>query len=713
MRWAKYISPTLDNDGNIYLVTGEQSESPNKIYVVKYDINSLNVVEKFYYETSYIFNYGEAYVIGDNNNYLFVSTFFTDNIPGESEFVSISDKSFVNNSPEKNIIGYRRDLKKAGDFYYVANLNNENGYFICVQKMKFIESGGSAIFHELGKKKAILTYQAMISCDLTDDNLYILCAYFSRDNDIYHATVSAFDSGLNHVFPHNYDEWEKWTDGSDNSVFIKIVYLKDNSNFIVVHRHEDSIMRLRYFRYEPNDKFENKLGQYSIQTDYLDIENTQTVGDYGANDIIVLDQNKIIKVFAFYTNHLIISIIHFYDDNDIHSISIKIYNMYPMNGFYEIQIPRLVKMNNSFIVCLSAKKDGKLNTGFFLMNFPNVINQTLETSNIAVTNLIKLENKLFSLKIKLRILEIPQDFIFISQLKSDEVKVSSDELYDEDDIFTLRQFRIREGAYKLKFQSIAKGIDTGYFYSKVYNGERVINEFVEYKGRIGELTINLGGCLDGYYPLYNDTNLCTNLKPVNFYLDEEDHIYKPCPSNCSECTKPLNETFMNCIDCKQNFFMTEDSRSCYQGEIDNYYLDIDELIYKRCHPNCLRCSAKPLNNTFMNCKSCQYAHFLTEDTNSCYNIVIDNYYLDIRTLRRCHRNCFLCYGAPIDRYHMNCRNCKNNLYMTEDTDSCYRRVIDNYYLDNITLKRCHSNCLDCYDIENNITFYNCLTCYED
>ena len=196
-------------------------------------------------------------------------------------------------------------------------------------------------------------------------------------------------------------------------------------------------------------------------------------------------------------------------------------------------------------------------------------------------------------------------------------------------------------------------------------------------------------------------------------MDEEDHIYKPCPSNCSECTKPLNETFMNCIDCKQNFFMTEDSRSCYQGEIDNYYLDINELIYKRCHPNCLRCFAKPLNNTFMNCKSCQYAHFLTEDTNSCYNIVIDNYYLDIRTLRRCHRNCFLCYGAPIDRYHMNCRNCKNNLYMTEDTDSCYRRVIDNYYLDNITLKRCHSNCLDCYDIEDNITFYNCLTCYED
>ena len=53
---------------------------------------------------------------------------------------------------------------------------------------------------------------------------------------------------------------------------------------------------------------------------------------------------------------------------------------------------------------------------------------------------------------------------------------------------------------------------------------------------------------------------------------------------------------------------------------------------------------------------------------------------------------------------MNCSTCKENYFMTEDTNSCYRRVIDNYYLDNITLKRCHSNCLDCYNIEDNTVF---------
>ena len=169
---------------------------------------------------------------------------------------------------------------------------------------------------------------------------------------------------------------------------------------------------------------------------------------------------------------------------------------------------------------------------------------------------------------------------------------------------------------------------------------------------------------------------------------------------------------MNCKICFRNYFITEDTKSCYTGEIDNYYLDID-YIYKRCHNNCLRCYTKPINESYMNCKTCIENYFITEDTKSCYNYVLDNYYLDIMTLKRCFRNCFLCNGAPSDRHHMNCTTCKENYYMTEDTNSCYRRAIDNYYLENITLKRCHPNCLDCYTIDDNITFFNCLKCYED
>ena len=40
-------------------------------------------------------------------------------------------------------------------------------------------------------------------------------------------------------------------------------------------------------------------------------------------------------------------------------------------------------MENSFIVCLSASKDGIQRPGFFVMNFPNVKNETLSENNIA------------------------------------------------------------------------------------------------------------------------------------------------------------------------------------------------------------------------------------------------------------------------------------------------------------------------------------------
>ena len=50
--------------------------------------------------------------------------------------------------------------------------------------------------------------------------------------------------------------------------------------------------------------------------------------------------------------------------------------------------------------------------------------------------------------------------------------------------------------------------------------------------------------------------------------------------------------------------------------------------------------------------------------------------------------------------------------MTEDTNSCYRNAIKNYYFDTDMFKRCNQNCLICYDITNEEAFKNCLNCYD-
>ena len=201
-------------------------------------------------------------------------------------------------------------------------------------------------------------------------------------------------------------------------------------------------------------------------------------------------------------------------------------------------------------------------------------------------------------------------------------------------------------------------------------------------------------CKQKYY-LTEDTKKCYSEVINNYYLD--GNTLKRCHQNCLQCSNSKND---NCIKCQSNYYLTEDTQSCYSKEINNYYLDGNTL--KKCHPNCLKC----INNQNSECILCQSNYFMTEDTNSCYNEIIDNYYIDNNILRKCHPNCLRCSDSD----NINCISCQKNFYLTEDTKSCYNEIIDNYYLDNNILKRCHPNCMRCNSSSLNDTFMNCDAC---
>ena len=171
--------------------------------------------------------------------------------------------------------------------------------------------------------------------------------------------------------------------------------------------------------------------------------------------------------------------------------------------------------------------------------------------------------------------------------------------------------------------------------------------------------------------------------------------FKPiCIEGCDKCVN--SET---CKVCNQNYYLTEDTKKCYSEVINNYYLDGKTL--KRCHQNCLQCS----NSKNDNCIKCQSNYYLTEDTQSCYSKEINNYYLDGNTLKKCHPNCLKC----INNQNSECILCQSNYFMTEDTNSCYNEIIDNYYIDNNILRKCHPNCLRCSDSDN----INCISCQKN
>ena len=213
-----------------------------------------------------------------------------------------------------------------------------------------------------------------------------------------------------------------------------------------------------------------------------------------------------------------------------------------------------------------------------------------------------------------------------------------------------------------------------------------------------------------------DTQSCYEEGIDNYYLDKNDFKLKKCHKNCLRCsTRATNDTYMNCLKCQPNLFMTEDTQSCYEDVIDNYYLDKIDNILRRCHPNCLKCKSAQEDETHMNCLKCQANLYMTKDTESCYEGEIDNYYLDKNDLilKPCHKNCLRCKSSPISDLKMRCKNCQPKFYLTEDKDSCYDYIPDNYYLgENDILRKCYKTCFNCLGAKNSETM-NCLSCISD
>ena len=702
---TNYIRPVISENGELYIITGE-NEPENSIryrYIIKYDINSGDFVEQIKYKSNYGFWRGNAIVAGNNSEYLIITTFGADEDKGQSfEFFNLQKS--ISKQTEYKVYGYRRTLKKVGSYFYYIYLDPDNQTNMIINKMKLIYNSGDdfpsyRIIQSSNSIKA-LRYQAMISCDFTKDNNYILCAYFSEE---YKVTISIFNSSLNVIQTKILEKVTNTTDCIEH--FIKIVYFKDKTKFVIMNSENFITTRFRYYDYM-GTYLKNMLYPI-IDKNFLDFEETQVRYNDGENDIIADDSGRIIKISSDYNNNfIIITIIQFYENDSY--FTIKIYNMFNNNGFDYICQPRLAMFRNSFVVCAAATKNGLHRGNYFFINFPNSTDITLSSNIIRLQNLISIENNLFSLNKKFKVISIPKDFIFINTLNSLEIK--NNDVLDISNELKLKQYRIREGTYILKYEAIAVGTDSGYRYMKIYPENKIAKTSEVYiEGRQGSIKINFNDCLDGYYKLDYDLNLCTNVEPKGYYLDKDNKIYKACSYPCKECFGPkISEYNMNCLECINNYYMTEDTNSCYNKVIDNYYLDNN--ILRRCHSNCKRCTSKATNNTFMNCLECQINLYLTEDTNSCYSSVLDYYYLDNNILRRCYSDCKKCISKSINNTFMNCFECKDHYYMTEDTKSCYNIVIENYFLNRNILRRCHPRCKRCNSIKINEDIMNCIEC---
>ena len=81
-------------------------------------------------------------------------------------------------------------------------------------------------------------------------------------------------------------------------------------------------------------------------------------------------------------------------------------------------------------------------------------------------------------------------------------------------------------------------------------------------------------CPSNTFKLFTNRNICSVKVPENFYLDLNDSIYKECYKTCKKCNKEGDEESNNCDQCIDNYTFINESfinkNNCYQ-KCKNYY----------------------------------------------------------------------------------------------------------------------------------------------
>ena len=610
MTISNYIRPIISDDGYLYIVTGEilnKTYNPGstsfKRCIFKFNEKTGKIQNSYSYSSKYPFQNGEVIISGNNMKYLLTTT--------------INSIEFYNGKElfetDYNVYDSRRAIKRIGDYFYYAHQEPKNSYLMIIDKIKISENDIDLPSYFKKEKVSnpinVFSSIGIISCDSTKDGQYILCAYF---NEKLVVIITIFDNNFEIIKT----EKKEICNNADQNYFIKIIYYKDLNKFIMINSVDNNIARLRFFKYINNKIVDQLSPIIDDYNQYLDVSESQDNPYQYSNDIISVDNNRFIKVCSG-NDKIIITLFQFYENDTL--LHIKIYNInYNTKlGFSGFIHPRISMFKNSLVLCISTFYEGTQRAGYSFFNFPNSKDFVLTDNKISFKDNLFIENNLFSLNLKYKILEIPNDFKLIDSNTLKEIK-ENEELEINNEIL-LKQYKIN-GEYTLKYTGIAIGYDLGYLSSKVYPISRNISEDTKiYKeGREGNIIIKLDYCLNGYYPFCDNLTLCVNEKPEGYYFDDKEKCYRHCQKPCYDCSKNFtNNTYMNCDSCIKNYNITEDTKSCYDYMPNNYYLDNN--IYRRCHPRCLTCIKGSKNNSNMNCLNCEsgYGYFYKSDTHNC------------------------------------------------------------------------------------------------
>ena len=246
----------------------------------------------------------------------------------------------------------------------------------------------------------------------------------------------------------------------------------------------------------------------------------------------------------------------------------------------------------------------------------------------------------------------------------------------------------------------------------------------------------------GYYKKEDDSVntdeqiQCYNILPENYFLDEDDNIYKRCYKTCKYCDSLGTHPEHLCTECPDGYTMNGTS-NCY--EICDYHYYFDENMEYHCTKNesCPQEKSKLIvekNECVEACvgdfrfefedkcyRACPPQSFYNFEQTNCIGEVPEGYYEnETQIIDKCFSKCKTCILDSVKDNH--CSSCNNDLfyYQKENEASvnqyydCYTGSQDGYYLDliNKEYKQCHKTCKSC-DEKGDIINNKCTQCFSN
>ena len=195
---------------------------------------------------------------------------------------------------------------------------------------------------------------------------------------------------------------------------------------------------------------------------------------------------------------------------------------------------------------------------------PSIDIEISKNKNINISDLFSVKYNTFNSENYIKILTVPEDFIFTNYL-NEKTEIKPGIYLSQNDKLILKQYKKKTKA-SLEFEYLTKVENISTSIEKYQNNSQIPRFLSSIEGTKGKITLEINSCDNGFYEIEFSNNICTNIKPDGYYLDELSNMYKliqNCYPLCSNCTEDSTDgSKMNCIDCIDGYYLDPLTTNC-------------------------------------------------------------------------------------------------------------------------------------------------------